>query len=564
MKGHELVDYIQRKINSILFRMVMVVYSFLILFLQTNLFPILVYIVATLLYLFLFVKFDKKDKLRLLNDFLFINFVLFGKDPNQILVFTLIILPIINSINFSGTKKSIALYIYTTATYITLICYNKNKADAEFILDNLLPLASIVFLWIINGYTELRLKIRIFREELSATVDSFYLKKEEIKRPHKIYEQLIKVIHKNTDKIKIDDIICFTINSNKTENLVIANGSSFIWSFSIIDENIIEEIRAKKSVHNVKLTLDEQEKHKNLLIYSKVENQEYIYAIITESTLPSYYLLIGFFNRTLEPAFKKISNILLSEKRLQDFRNEEINRLSERSQYVNRANKTMHYIRNRLGPFSNLIKMLEKFDNVTEEIKSTLKELIIKEIETAKNELNNITERANNMLEKSNNPFVYTKLDDISVERVFTILKENVYSFFPSVEIVVSVDPKEEKKFVNLNEEGFEMFLSDWLNNMQKYKREFVECQFIVSETTLEIIFRNDHKLSKQELDKLINDLMSDDRNEIMRRTTHGLYTIKLTLEDMNIPYYALAAENDTKLVLKLNLKTLPYEYSSI
>ena len=57
---------------------------------------------------------------------------------------------------------------------------------------------------------------------------------------------------------------------------------------------------------------------------------------------------------------------------------------------------------------------------------------------------------------------------------------------------------------------------------------------------------------------------MSDDRNEIMRRTTHGLYTIKLTLEDMNIPYQALAADNDTKLVLKLQLKTLLYEHSSI
>ncbi len=555
MKGHEIMDYIQRKINSILFRLVLVGYCYLIILSQSNLFNILVYIGVTILYLFLFVKFDKRDKLRLLNDFLFINFVLMGKDPSQILIFTLIILPIINSINFSGTKKSIALYVYTTVTYILLICYHNSEADGDFILKNLFPLASIIFLWLINGYTELRLKIRVFREELNATVDNFYLKKEEIKRPHKIYKQLINVIHKNTKKIKIDDIICFTIHSIKADKLVITNGSSFIWSFSIKEENIIEEIRSKKSIMNVKLILDGQEKYNNLLIYSKVEDQEYIYAIISSTPLPVYYLVIGFFNRTLEPAFKKISNILLSEKKLQDFRNEEINRLSERSQYVNRANKTMHYIRNRLGPFSNLIKMLENFDSITEEKKSSFKELIFKEAETSRNELNHITERANNMLEKSNNPFVYTKLDDISIERVFTILKRNVYSFFPNIEINVTIDPKEEKKFVKLNEEGFELFLSDWLNNMLKYKREFVECQFTVSESALEINFSNDHRLSKQDLDKLINDLMSDDRNEIMRRTTHGLYTIKLTLEDMNILYQALAADNDTKLVLKLQLK---------
>src|SRR5690606_36703068 len=121
--------------------------------------------------------------------------------------------------------------------------------------------------------------------------------------------------------------------------------------------------------------------------------------------------------------------------------------------------------------------------------KNSFRELIFKEVETARNELNNITERANNMLEKSNNPFVYTKLDELSIERVFTILKRNVYSFFPNIEIKISINTNEEKKFVKLNEEGFELFLSDWLNNILKYRREYVECKFIVSETILEIYF---------------------------------------------------------------------------
>lgn len=564
MKAHEFMDYVQRKINSILFRLVLVGYSFFLILTIDNIFNTFIYLGVAVFYLFLFVKFDKHDKLRLLNDFLFIIFVLLGKDPNQILIFTLIILPIINSINFSGTKKSIVLYLYTTITYTILLCYFNKIVDVEFVIYNLNPLTTILFLWAINYYTDLRMRIKGFREELNATVDNFYLKKEEIKRPHKIYKQLIQIIHKNTNKIKIEDIVCFTIHSNKSDKLIITNGSSFIWSFGFKNNKIIEEIRDKKSLMNVQLTLDGIHKNKNLLIYSKVDNQEYIYAIITEKTLPFYYILIGFFNRTLEPAFKKISNVLLSEKRLQDIRNEEINRLSERSQYVNRANKTMHYIRNRLGPFSNLIKMLEKFDSVPEDKISAFRQLIFKEADTARNELTNITERANNMLEKSNNPFVYTKLEEISVERVFTILKRNVYSFFPNIDIDIHINPSQEKKYVYLNEEGFELFLSDWLNNILKYRKEIVECYFGISETTLEIIFINDHKLTKQDLDKLINDLMTDDRNEIMRRTTHGLYTIKLTLEDMNIPYEATSIDNESKLVLKLKLKTHLYENSSI
>jgi hypothetical protein len=49
---------------------------------------------------------------------------------------------------------------------------------------------------------------------------------------------------------------------------------------------------------------------------------------------------------------------------------------------------------------------------------------------------------------------------------------------------------------------------------------------------------------------------MSDDRNEIMKRTTHGLFHIKSSLEEMAIDYNVRRTGDDNDLLLfRINLK---------
>lgn len=566
MKSHEIMDFIQKKINSILFRIVLIAFAIVLVIFHENVFNKYAYILGTIVYFSIFFFLTKYSKVRLLNDFVYINFILLGKNPNDIMVFTFLILPIINSINFSGTKKSFLLYILIAITFINQLCYFNHIIKPEYVISNLHPLIIIFFLWLINSYTDKRLKLKSFREELISVVDDFYLNNEEIQKPHKIYRQLIKVINENTNKIVVEDIVCFAIHKEKIEKLIITNSSSFLWKFNFEKKDIIEEIRKKKLLLNVDLTIDGKRKLFNLMLYTRVQEQEYIFIISTKKTLPQYYLVIGFFDRTLMPAFRKISNVLLSEKKLQEIRNDEITRLSQKSQYVSRANKTMHHIRNRLGPFSNLIKMLENLDSIPPDKIESFKTLIIKETETARTELASIINRANNMLEKNNNPFVYTNLIYVSIRSVFTTLKRNMYNYFPNVEIVIDlqIDISLNKKRILVNEEGFELFLSDWLNNISKYKKNIVDCKFTVTESALEISFSNDYNSSKIEIEKLISDLTSDDRNEIMRRTTHGLYTIKSTLEEMNIPFEASHNDIEKKIILKLTFKTYDYENSNL
>jgi len=279
--------------------------------------------------------------------------------------------------------------------------------------------------------------------------------------------------------------------------------------------------------------------------------------------MPLYINLIGFF-RTLTPSFSKISRVLLVEKQLSEIKNEEIKKLSERSQYVNRANKTMHYMRNRLGPFSNLIKMIDNLNIIPEEKLDRFNELLVKENDRAKIELTNITDRAKEMLEKSANPYLYANLKQISIERVYTILKRNYYSFFPDSELTIDIIPTEDKIKVNLNEEGFEIFLSDWLNNMFKYRINKIECIYKIENGNLLISFLNDHNKSNEEINQMISDLTSNERNEIMKRTTHGLYIIKTTLEDMNVNFELKNDETSKILVLTIKIKLVENENRGI
>lgn len=563
MKIFELIDYIQRRINSILFRIILITFSILILSIYDGLFSKVYYSIGIVLYFLIYISLLKHHKLRLFNDLIFMIFILIGKNPNEILLFTFLILPAINSINFSGNRRSLLLYLYLFIIYDILLCFYNHRFEIDFVYDNIIPLYGLIFIWLIDLYTSLRIKIRDFRETINEVVESFYLDKETIKKPHKIYKTLIETINKKIKKELIEDLFCFTVNLTNERKLIIVNGSKFIWEYEFLDEKIVEKIASKKYILNTPLLIDNERYEKNLIILIEIEGYEYIFVFITKIEIPLYYLLIGFF-RSITPALSKISKILLSEKRLQEVRNDELLKLTERRQYVNRATKTMHFIRNRLGPIANLIKMVENSDSIPSDKSLDFKLYLKNEADRAKIELSNITERANYLLEKSNNPFNFSITSRYSIEKIFSTLKRNFLSYFPSDEIKITDNSLKEKKHISINEEGFELFLSDWLNNVKKYKKANSSVEIIIENQEIKIIFKNDFLSSITEIKRMITDLMSNDRNEIMKRTTHGLFQIKTTLEDMQIPFIVSLNDDKSFVIFEITLKILENEDSNI
>lgn len=561
MKRFEILDLLQRRVNSILFRLSLLCYAIILILVNENLFVGTVYLFVFVIYIIIYLRFIRYSLVRLLNDFLFILIILWGKSPYDIYNFTFLFLPIINAINFSGKKKSLLIYFLTVIEFFLLHSFSSTDSGFKnlYALKVLFPL---FFLGVINWYTHLRMKIKTFREELNEVVETFYLNKEHIKKPHKIYEKFIEVIHLNINMLLIKEMYCFSINKwGAGGKITIVNGTSFVWNYDFKEVDFVKRLRLYKTLSNELIIIDENVIKQNLVIYTNVDSNEYFYLFSLKKGIPIYYVLIGFF-RTIEPSLSKMSKILLSERKLQEIKNEEIEKLSQKTQYVNRANNMMHYIRNRLSPFSNLSTMLDNLAKIPDDKLEAFKKLLFEQNTRSKIELKNITVRADDMLEKSKNPFFYKTLSDISIEKTFTILRRNFLNYFPNEEIEVAVKLSTRKRTVKLNEEGFEIFISDWLNNIKKYKNKIIRCKFIEENNNLCISFFNDHDQTKEDITKLLHDLKSNDRNEIIKRTTYGLFIIKSTLDDMDIKYN-ISHQNGI-IEFKIELKISKDEYSDI
>lgn len=104
--GVSLINYIQKRLNSLLFRILCITYAIVIISISINQFPQWIYYVAIIIYFILYIILNKHSKCRLLIDFIFTLIILWNKDININYCYLFTLLPIINSINYSGRINS--------------------------------------------------------------------------------------------------------------------------------------------------------------------------------------------------------------------------------------------------------------------------------------------------------------------------------------------------------------------------------------------------------------------------------------------------------------------------
>lgn len=162
--GVSLINYIQKRLNSLLFRILCITYAIVIISISINQFPQWIYYVAIIIYFILYIILNKHSKCRLLIDFIFTLIILWNKDININYCYLFTLLPIINSINYSGRNKSfITLYI---GTCLCIVILDKNV--------NLFNLIAPSFLLLIDLYTWQKRKTNDVLYELSEHVDSYF------------------------------------------------------------------------------------------------------------------------------------------------------------------------------------------------------------------------------------------------------------------------------------------------------------------------------------------------------------------------------------------------------
>ena len=80
--GVSLINYIQKRLNSLLFRILCIAYAIVIISISINQFPLWVYYVTIAMYFISYIILNKYSKCRLLVDFIFTLVILWNKDIN--------------------------------------------------------------------------------------------------------------------------------------------------------------------------------------------------------------------------------------------------------------------------------------------------------------------------------------------------------------------------------------------------------------------------------------------------------------------------------------------------
>lgn len=552
---------ILRRKNSLYYRMLCIIYATFLISITGSYFSQWIYISIIIIYSImcvLLIGFFRKssDTKRLLFDYLFITYIIIGKNPNDIAVLIFILLPIFNAINFTGKKrKPILLFSCALVSYsIANIFY---KVEVSNIGSIILGFGS---LFIIDVYSSNRWKANLFSQTLLDLVDKYYLN---INKPHKICKEAVSQINKYFKMNIIKNIYCF-INDNGEFRILTSSDFIFKSTLELTQKNKIE-LSYELLVNNVDFKYDNKVSAYNIAYLATCSSsslnstQQYLFIVTLVKPLP--FSLIGY-DYLFVPFFRRIAKLLHNEDFLKKLRRKTMLDIRNKARFVEQSVRTMHFLRNSLSAYKNLTQQIDARQLCqSEEMKSKIDEMIIKNNKYAKEELKRITRRADFLLEKDKNPFEIEELKPYSFAEIFLELR-NVWneSFSDEKLEIENIDLEECEKYkIISNFEGLDILFSDWISNMLRYKKLNIWCTVSIENSFLIIKFENDYEFSEEKINQLISDLNQDDRRQITRRTTHGIYLIKKAISELNIIHETYKSQregcNVIVLVLKLEIK---------
>lgn len=184
MKSYR-IDMLIKGLISVFYRLVLSIYALAVLLLNTNYFHwyyyLLIYVIFFICFLLLFQRNSWFSKMRLLNDYVFIVFILYGKELS-ISNYPFLLIPIFNSPNHSGNRSPFLTYIFTIVSLIILLGNN-------FRIIYTIPL---IFIFFIDLFEQFRSRILRFSNYLYDAIDNFSLQKLHLKKSHLLYKEIIE------------------------------------------------------------------------------------------------------------------------------------------------------------------------------------------------------------------------------------------------------------------------------------------------------------------------------------------------------------------------------------
>src|SRR5690554_1108081 len=522
----------QKVIISILFRLVLVAYSIIILMLKEHgisfWYTVLYFTLFSAIYIFLYNRDRYYPLLRLVNDYVFIGVTVYSVQIIDIYTIGLLFLPILNSQNHTGKKKSLLLYIFP----IIIISLLTKQIEYAVIIP-------FFAFFIINSFEILKNKYQTFYNELNSSLDNFLIEESSLDKLHSIYDIIIPIFNKHKFFSKdIEKIICFEKSDN---SLNVVNGSEFVFDYNIANKNELLD-KKKKLIYNAKgITLNSKNIEENVLLKIEKNSIDFIFLIIPNGNSSGIqFSRLPFFYKLLFPFFYRLSHIF-NFKRLQNIDNRRnFHSIAKKVTYVNNAINSMHFTRNKLSPLKTYLSMIDDYEKEKSQNRKDMIEPFLKEErKKLKTSLDEILGRADIILEKSNNPFNVLDSEDYSFMSILVKVRDSASYYLRSERfefIFEKIDTTFLKK-IKVNETGIELVLSNWFSNVNKYKASD-KYGVVVNENENHYILKFFNKFTNKNpnlVPDFVEDFNSSDRMAILKRKTHGLVEIKDFLEQMGI-----------------------------
>lgn len=535
-------------LRSFLFRIILLMFSYWIVEHNENIFPKWEYYVLFVIYytIYCFLKYKQKDILRLAWDFVLINVVIWGKELHDPMTFMLVIVPMINAINYTGKRSH--LNLLSLLTLGTLMLHL--RPFEPWIVIPILALA-IMYLTSVRTYRAWRTE-----KEITENVNRYFLDPLMLK-PHQIYESIITELNNYFHFKEGQGIKLITTYVLKGETLWLVSASDFLWTRTRQLEN--QQLQDLKKYKELRISDDDINTY---LFYIPIGEFEYVFTCDV-SNASSVTINFYKFKDMMRLAFSKMSILLSTEYRISERREEKFNEIKDSVLYVNQAVKVMHFIRNKMTPLSNLIAYHKEMGNMPDDILDKMKDRISKEANQAETDLSEILKFANYLLDKSKNPFLCTEIQEVSILKIYLIISEITER---AMQLPVSVDEKiksyaDKGMRLHTNLVESKIMFTDWITNMMKYSTGCENISMYTEEGKLIVHFENQCRIKDKDIDKLVRDMNSNAKDAVLegKEYGYGIYIIKSIARELDVEISAKKENKQDQAFMCLDFKYMIY-----
>jgi len=546
------LDYIVKKLNSFGFRILIILLGLIILISSLqNYFNTLEYTIAILGYLilsFYLVSVDAKNfaYLRLLLDYTFIGIVLYQKNIIEFNSVIFLLLPIFNSPNSTKNYRKI---IFPLSLTLIILIINQQFHYLYLFSLSILIIMSYIFYKRITFYSAY--------SGLYEQIDQQYINNINFSNIYQLLESFIKKFNSNSwvkffGNIKLDNIYCFQLKKNA---LHIRTGSTFVWHYNV--ENLMNNLKKfdKGDIqHDITITLDNIDyTHNSIIKLSLYENYYYLIIVWKGNFFTPFREVVV--TKVLKPYFSKIIKLMILDQTIKVEKRAQIKNFKKSQSYINNAKLALHFLRNKLSPIDNLFQMLEELNTATDREKEILLYELDNEFTRAKRSLQSITQKTSLFLDKSEDPFYANKIVLLKARRLFVLLRDSWEEVFSESDIDVNLFDEKQNNCVRVDVNCMAIVFHELVSNIEKYHQGYKRLFFDYNKTEIIVTFKNsisNDRIIIDELNKIITDISTKERNEIVKRRAYGLMNIISFLNQMEIKFEFTIDDQESMFNVKL------------